>query len=186
MRAEKNSAYSFRVSNRSRRTRITIYPDASVVVSAPKEVSAHQVEQFIAKKAHWILKKVAYFKRQHSLPSVFAKNNHFQDHKEQALLLARERVTYFNEKYNFVFKKIYIKNQKTRWGSCSKNGNLNFNYKIALLPQHFADYVIVHELCHLGEFNHSAKFWALVARTVPDYLDIRNMMKKETINVYAR
>ncbi len=106
----------------------------------------------------------------------------FIHHKEEALAFAEMRVKYFNKFYKFTFNKINIKNQKTRWGSCSKNGNINFNYKIALLPQHLADYIIVHELCHLGEFNHSRKFWNLVAKTIPDYLEIRNELKKSNMS----
>lgn len=70
-----------------------------------------------------------------------------------------------------------IRNQKSRWGSCSTKGNLNFNYKLAIIPSHLADYVIVHELCHLGEFNHSQKFWDLVAKTMPGYKEMRNELK---------
>ncbi|PIP23438.1 MAG: hypothetical protein COX90_01110 [Candidatus Nealsonbacteria bacterium CG_4_10_14_0_2_um_filter_38_17] len=70
-----------------------------------------------------------------------------------------------------------MKNQKTRWGSCFKKGNPNFNYKIALLSQRLADYIVVHELCHLGELNHSQKSWNLVAKAVPDYPEIRDELK---------
>ncbi len=66
---------------------------------------------------------------------------------------------------------------KTRWGSCSKKKNLNFNARIAQLPDHLIDYVIVHELCHLIEFNHSAKFWALVAQTIPDPQNCRRELR---------
>ena len=75
-------------------------------------------------------------------------------YKETARALAKSRIEYYNTLYGFIFNRISIKNHKSRWGSCSKKGNLNFNYKIALLPEALADYVIVHELCHLGEFNH--------------------------------
>jgi len=76
--------------------------------------------------------------------------------------------------YNFKINRISIKNTKSRWGSCSKKGNLNFSYKIALLSKDLADYVIVHELCHLGEFNHSKRFWKLVSLTIPNYLELKN------------
>lgn len=101
-------------------------------------------------------------------------------HKEQARNLVAGRLAHFNEHYRLKINKVFIKNQKSRWGSCSSNGNLNFNYKIALLPPDTADYIIVHELCHLGEFNHSPEFWALVAETVPDWRKLRKQLKSHT------
>lgn len=108
------------------------------------------------------------------------KNNNGQyiAYKNRALELVLQKIAQFNLVYGFNINKITIKNQKTRWGSCSKKGNLNFNYKIALLPQRLCDYVILHELCHLGQFNHSKKFWDLVAKTMPDYKNIRKEFKK--------
>ncbi|MBU4082699.1 M48 family metallopeptidase [Patescibacteria group bacterium] len=96
--------------------------------------------------------------------------------KERALDFVYARVALYNEIYNFNFNRISVKNQKTRWGSCSEKGNLNFNYRIVLLPIEMADYIIVHELCHLGELNHSPKFWNLVAKTMPNYLEIRKRL----------
>ena len=105
-------------------------------------------------------------------------NKKYKENKVKALLIIKDRIEYFNTIYNFKWNRIVIRNQKTRWGSCSKKGNLNFNYKIALLPPKSADYIIVHELCHLGEFNHSQKFWDLVAKTIPDYKEIRKDLRK--------
>ena len=102
----------------------------------------------------------------------------YEKYKETARALAKSRIEYFNKFYGFKVGRIAIKNTKTRWGSASKKGNLNFNYKIALLPSDMADYVLVHELCHLGEFNHSVRFWNLVARVLPDYKEIRKKFKK--------
>jgi predicted metal-dependent hydrolase len=95
--------------------------------------------------------------------------HHFNVHKEQARAFVHERLAYWNQFYQYSYGKVAIRNQSSRWGSCSAHGNLNFNYRIALLPLELADYVIVHELCHLKEFNHSPRFWALVAQTMPDY-----------------
>lgn len=105
-------------------------------------------------------------------------NKKYKENKDKALSIVKDRIEYFNTIYNFKWNRIVIRNQKTRWGSCSRKGNLNFNYKIALLPPESADYIIVHELCHLGEFNHSQKFWDLVAKTIPDYLVIRKDLRK--------
>ena len=106
----------------------------------------------------------------------------YLENKERALDFARGRVAYYNKIYNFNFNKISVKNQKTRWGSCSEKGNLNFNYKIALLPIKIADYIIVHELCHLGELNHSPRFWDLVAKAMPNYLEIRKELRNKRLS----
>jgi predicted metal-dependent hydrolase len=71
---------------------------------------------------------------------------------------------YYNEHYHFRYNRVSIKMQISRWGSCSRYGNLNFNYGLINLPQELADYVVVHELCHLKEMNHGPKFWALGGR----------------------
>ena len=98
-------------------------------------------------------------------------------YKNKARKLANERIMHFNSLYQFKINRIAIKNQKSRWGSCSKKGNLNFNYRIALLPQRLSDYVILHELCHLGEFNHSKNFWKLMEKAMPDYQSIKEEFK---------
>ncbi len=102
----------------------------------------------------------------------------YKRYKEVARALASARVAYFNFFYNFSVGRISIRDTKTRWGSCSKKGNLNFNYKILFLPPHMADYIIVHELCHLKEFNHSQNFWDLVVKVVPEYRAVRVDLKR--------
>lgn len=111
---------------------------------------------------------------------LYIRNNrrNYLKYKNNALIFANQRIHHFNKIYNLRFKKINIKNQKTRWGSCSRKGNLNFNYKIILLPQNMADYIIVHELCHLKELNHSQNFWNLVKHTIPDYLETRGELRR--------
>jgi len=177
--------YTLKISRRARRLRLAVYCDGAVVVTAPSVMSRNTIDQFIAKKSQWVIDKLEYFKKFSGV--VFVKKNNKKDfikHKEQALLLARNRVEYFNNIYNFGLNKINIRNQKTRWGSCSQKGNLNFNYKIALLPARLVNYIIVHELCHLSEFNHSSNFWNLVAQTAPDYLEIRRELKQTGLSFY--
>ncbi len=98
-------------------------------------------------------------------------------YKEEARKLVRERVEFFNRIYGFKYNKIFIKNTKSRWGSCSTKRNLNFNYRIVFLPSKLADYLIAHELCHLKEFNHSKRFWGLVSLAVSDFKKLRKELK---------
>ena len=106
-------------------------------------------------------------------PRSRASSRAYLQHKAAARALVLSRIQHFSQVYPYPCKGIAIRNQKTRWGSCSKQGGLNFNYRLALLPLHLADYVIVHELCHLAQFNHSRAFWDLVAQAVPDYKERR-------------
>ncbi|MEI6305051.1 MAG: M48 family metallopeptidase [Candidatus Taylorbacteria bacterium] len=105
----------------------------------------------------------------------------YNENKENARKLISERVihflSYYEPKHGIKVGKIAIRNQKSRWGSCSKKGNLNFNYKLVFLEPSIRDYVIVHEICHIKEFNHGRGFWDLVAETVPDYREIRKRLR---------
>jgi hypothetical protein len=137
------------------------------------------IEHFIQLKGDWVVEKIGHLKNVIKVPKKTKAEQRVEYNKlkTEALRIATQKVNYWNSFYNFKFNNISIKNQKTRWGSCSKNGNLNFNYKIALLPDKLADYLVVHEIAHLGQFNHSAKFWALVEQTIPDYKNIRKELK---------
>ncbi len=100
----------------------------------------------------------------------------YKENKDKALAYVIERLNHYNKFYSFMFNNIRIKNHTSRWGSCSSKGNLNFNYKIVFLADEQADYIIVQELCHLGEFNHSYKFWDLVAKSIPNWKEIRKSL----------
>jgi len=103
--------------------------------------------------------------------------------REQAKTLVENRLSVINKFYKFTINRIAIKNTSTRWGSCSSKGNLNFNYKIIYLRPDLADYLIVHELCHLGELNHSRRFWALVSKTIPNYAKISKELRSTHIKL---
>lgn len=106
---------------------------------------------------------------------------HFNTHKETARTLVHDRLAHWNQLYAYSYNRVAIRNQRTRWGSCSSRKNLNFNYRIALLPADLVDYVVVHELCHLKEFNHSKSFWSLVATAMPDYIARKKKLKAMNI-----
>ncbi len=102
-------------------------------------------------------------------------------YKESAYRLVVDRLAYYNRLYKLSFNRIYIRNQKTRLGSCSMKRNLNFNYKILFLDKKTQDYIIVHELCHLKEFNHSKRFWSLVEKIFPDWRVIKKELKNNSL-----
>ncbi|MFA5925624.1 MAG: M48 family metallopeptidase [Parcubacteria group bacterium] len=166
----KQVEYLVRKSQRAKRLRLAVYCDGSFVITVPQGLDIPRVEEYILRKAEWVLEKLKIMKKR-SRNAAFAKHSKrdYVKLKEKALKIAEQKVDEFNKIYGFKFNKIAIKNQKTRWGSCSKKGNLNYNFKIALLPEKHADYIIVHELCHLKEFNHSRRFWNLVERLIPDF-----------------
>ncbi len=161
--------------------RLTVRCDGSVVVTAPPGVSLSVVEKMVSGKREWILSKLDLFKSVDSGAVRKFSRDDYLKHKDRALEIIKERITFYGEIYRCSFNRICVKNQRTRWGSCSKKGNLNFNYKIIFLPEILRDYIIVHEVCHLRELNHSPKFWALVGRVFPNYLELRRELIKQGI-----
>ena len=101
-----------------------------------------------------------------------------QELAKQAKKIIPLRVAYYADILGVNYGRIAIRSQKTRWGSCSAKGNLNFNCLLMLVPEEIMDYVVVHELCHLIELNHSSSFWSEVERILPDYKERRKWLKK--------
>jgi predicted metal-dependent hydrolase len=148
-----------------------------VTITTPPNVADSLINKFAASKSSWILGKLDEYKNI-LVKSPAESKKEYAEYKNKALEIAKDRIAFFNRLYKFKHGNISIKNHKSLWGSCSRQGNLNFNYRIALVPQRFSDYVIVHELCHLQQFNHSQKFWDLVALTIPAHKEIRRELKK--------
>jgi len=173
--------YTQRVSRQARRLRLTIQSDGRLVVTQPARLPLHYSEDFLRVKASWIITKLDNLAiRPLPLNPVQSREKYLQQ-KAAARRLALERLQYFNSFYGLTYNRLSIRDQKTRWGSCSKKGNLNFNYRIIELAPRVADYIIVHELCHLKEFNHSPRFWLFVAKTLPDYKLLRQKIRGNLI-----
>lgn len=98
-------------------------------------------------------------------------------YRREARAIFASRLVACNAVYGYSYARVSIKEQKSRWGSCSRRGNLNFNWRLLLAPLPVLDYVVVHELCHLKELNHSERFWRLVARGCPDYQTYRRWLR---------
>ena len=101
-----------------------------------------------------------------------------KQNRERAREIITRRVEYFAPQVGVTYNRIFIKEQKTRWGSCSSLGNLNFNWKLILLDTELLDYVVVHELAHRKQMNHSAAFWSEVEKVLPDYRERRRRLRE--------
>ncbi|MEZ0208875.1 MAG: M48 family metallopeptidase [Candidatus Paceibacterota bacterium] len=173
--------YTVKKSQKAKHLRITVRKDGSVTVTVPRRGTLSHAEKFVQEKKVWIEDKIIQLQKRSEkaggleIPKGSRKD--LLEKKDEALALVTSRLQHFNAHYGFTWKNISVKNMTTRWGSCSKIGNLNFSYKIVYLSPKLADYLVVHELCHLGEFNHSKKFWDLVATAIPDYLTLRKQLK---------
>lgn len=175
--------YILRKSWRTKNLRLIINQEGSLIVSAPKWLSVKKIENFILEKEEWILEKMKLAQKRHKEKNFWKKNSReYLLLKPRARKIVQEKIKQYSQAYDFNYLKISIRDQKTRWGSCSRKGNLNFNYRITLLPDHLIDYIVIHELCHLKEFNHSQNFWSLVAKILPDYKQRIQEIKKISLS----
>ncbi|MEK7516957.1 MAG: M48 family metallopeptidase [Patescibacteria group bacterium] len=164
--------------------RLAVYCDGNFIVTVPQTFPANSIDRYVIAKSQWVISKLDFFEGLNKKQKLTFGSNGYELYKDKALDLVTERFTFLNNKhYQFKFNKLTIKSQKTRWGSCSKKQNLNFNYKILFLSRKIRDYIMVHELCHLKEFNHSKKFWNLVNKTIPDYKKIVSDLRLEGLSL---
>lgn len=161
-------SYKLKQYKNSKTLRIRITNLGKIIVTAPTQVPLSYIKNFIQEKSSWISEKLDYIT---SLPTphIQTKKGDYKKYKESARIIVKEKIKKMNSVYGFLFNNISIRNQKSRWGSCSNKKNLNFNYKIIFLPDHLIEYIVAHELCHLKEMNHGPKFWELVSKTFPEY-----------------
>ena len=150
---------------------LVVTHEGKVLARAPLNMPTDKIIEFAQSKSAWIDKKRTEFaqSRQNEVGVERLTLEEIRKLGEQAYEVIFDRVIFYATKMNVQFAGITIRNQKTRWGSCSSKGNLNFNCLLMLTPQEVIDSVVVHELCHLKEMNHSAKFYDEVLRVFPDY-----------------
>lgn len=166
--------YTLKRSKRARTMRLAIYPDGNVVVTVPWFFGVRAIEEFIAKHSTWVRSKVEEARGRTILR---IRRSDIPELKKQALVIAAELCAEYATHYGVSYKKIAVRAQKSRWGSCSERGNLSFNYKIALLEPRLAQYIVAHEICHIRQFDHSKAFWALVAEKFPDHRELREQLR---------
>lgn len=151
---------------------IRVKHDCTVEVRVPLRMSREAIEEFVRKNQAWIEKNVKKMQESAAKAQSVQKLSpeEIKALAEKALEIIPERTAYFARIIGVTYGRITIRCQKSRWGSCSGKGNLNFNCLLMLMPPDVIDYVVVHELCHRKEMNHSPKFWAEVRNVLPGYM----------------
>ena len=171
---------------RSRRKTVSlqITPQGQVVVRCPNRMPRREVEAFVKSKQAWLQKHLTKLEAHPQLP-LFSPED-IRTLADRAAADIPERVRKLAPLVGVRYGRITIRNQHTRWGSCSAQGNLNFNCLLMLCPEAVRDYVVIHELCHRLELNHSEKFWTEVERVMPDYKIHRKWLKDNGTSLIAR
>ncbi len=155
-----------------------------VVLRAPKRAPYRMLQSFLEERKEWIIEK-------HQLMEQIRREETQREPKDyeldsekknayrcQAGKILAVRAAYYAEQMGVDYGCITVKETKTRWGSCSAKGNLNFHWKLILMPQEILDYVVVHELAHRKEMNHSERFWKIVESILPDYRERRKWLRE--------
>ena len=176
---------SYRLIRSDRKTiAIQITPAGEVLVRCPRRFPAREAEAFVESKRDWIEAHLAKIAERPAVPALSP---------EEVRTLARQaaedipkRVARFAPLVGVGYSRITLRSQRSRWGSCRAKANLNFNCLLMLCPEGVRDYVVIHELCHRKELNHSARFWAEVEKICPDYTRHRKWLKENGGALIAR
>ena len=163
---------------------IQITPAGDVILRCPRRMPKKEAEAFLESKRAWVETHLAKLSRQPAVQTLTREE--IEVLARQAAVDIPERVAYHAKAMGLTYGRITIRRQKTRWGSCSVKGNLNFNYLLMLCPEEVREYVVIHELCHRLEMNHSPRFWAEVAKRCPDYARQRKWLKENGGSLISR
>ncbi len=171
---------------------LEITRDLRVLVRAPYRLPDKDIHRLLEAKASWLEKHMKLMKERIKTEEQQKQSitkftlEEIRQLANRALTAIPERVAYYAPIVGVQYGRITIRNQVSRWGSCSGKGNLNFNCLLMLTPPDVIDYVVVHELCHRKELNHSKKFWGEVARVLPDYEAPKKWLKNNGSAIIQR
>ena len=162
---------------------IEVRPDGTIRIRAPRFCTNAEIRHFVQKNRAWIAGKLEMAEQRQQRKST-PEGRPFTEHEihelaERALRELPPRIRQYAELMGVTYGRVTIRSQRTRWGSCSSRGNLNFNCLLMLTPPEVQDYVIVHELAHRLEMNHSPRFWRIVEEILPDYRKRKQWLRKE-------
>ena len=179
-----NSWHIHLIRSRRRSVGIRIEDSGEITVRAPLRMPEREISQVLESKRSWIEKTLAKISSRPQLPKLTAEEvNALAD---RALKEIPPRVAARAKQMGVTYGRITIRNQKTRWGSCSAKGNLNFNCLLMLAPDGVIDSIVVHELCHLKHMNHSKRFYAEIEKVLPDYRQHQQWLKENGEFLLAR
>ena len=175
---------------RSRRRSIvlSVNSKAEVILKVPYRTTNAEIKRILFERQDWIRTHVARVRSARASADTLAPltDEELRQLSRQAAQYIPPRVAMYAERIGVSYGRITIRHQRTRWGSCSTKGNLNFNCLLMLTPPEVIDYVIVHELCHRKEMNHSTRFWALVASVLPNYVEQKRWLREHGAVIIGR
>lgn len=167
---------------------LEITPAGQVLVRAPRHMPEAEIRAFVESKSSWLAKHLQ--KKEQDMELLQEEGRFTEREIKRLQALAKqvipEKVAYYARLMGVTYGRISIRKQKSRWGSCSREGNLNFNCLLMMAPPEVLDYVVVHELSHRLEMNHSARFWAQVEKVIPDYRKPRKWLKEHGSQLMLR
>jgi len=170
----------FLTRSRRRSLSVSISDEGKIIVKAPLLTTQNQVEEFLLSKKDWILKhldKIA-AQKEAAVQAGILTEEEIKELKKKAKIIFPHRVAYYANIMGVTYGRISIRCQKTRWGSCSAEGNLNFNYLLCLMPIEILDSVVVHELAHRRHMNHSRAFYEEIEKVFPEYKKCNRWLKQ--------
>ena len=176
--ADSTTVIEARHSTRAKRLSLTVYPEGRAILTIPPRTSQGMINRFLEDHRDWLKKQLDSAKDYSNCIFLPAGQRDYKRNKERARCFIKSCLEHHNKTYGLNYCRVAVKNLYASWGSCSSKKNLNFNYKLIHLPKHLAEYIIVHELCHLAEMNHSTRFWSLVAKTIPNHRKIRKELHR--------
>ena len=170
---------------------LEIRPDLSVLVRAPYWMADWQIRKFVDEKSDWLYAHLREMEQKQKLEAARPKAaplnpGELQVLADEALRVIPERVRFYAPVVGVTYGRITIRNQRTRWGSCSAKGSLNFNWRLILAPEKVLEYVVVHELAHRKEMNHSHAFYRVVEDAMPDYRIYQRCLKEHGRELWER
>lgn len=163
---------------------LQVEENGRIILRIPGYLSDQALNEFLKQEQNWMLQKITQMQKrieQRENTGATAPENLSGEEIEKIKQKIGNRVIHYSRIMNVTFGKITIRNQKTRWGSCSSRGNLNFNYQLYYLPDELLDYVVIHELAHRRHMDHSKEFWAEVEKYCPDYKERKSRLKNYSL-----